>query len=184
MLVLETIWHAYWEKFVELSFCDQRSCFADFVGTTLLAVFFLLPLPNCFLRVCLPTFFAAVLKFFLPLTTSSICGEAKSNKSAYTGFPIGTILLRKTGNAVLLKTCASATPVYFVQQNIFRMEFLISRISYLVTSFMLEGNVGSIFKHQNKTSDIDRQKGCFYTARVSQVNVNARKRILKQRSEL
>ena len=57
-----------------------------FVGMTLLAVLFLLPLPNCFLKVCLPTLFAAVLKFFLRLTTSAYSGTANSNKSAPTRF--------------------------------------------------------------------------------------------------
>ena len=56
--------------------------FTDFVGLTLHAVLF--PLPNCFVRVCLPTLFAAVLKFFLPLTTFAINGAANSNKSAPT----------------------------------------------------------------------------------------------------
>ena len=67
-------------------------CFADFVGRTLLACLpyassfpliapfrFLPPLPNCFVRVCLPTLFAAVLKIFLPLRTYAIFGAANSN---------------------------------------------------------------------------------------------------------
>ena len=45
-------------------------------------------------------------------------------------------------------------------------------------------NVGSFSEHQNKTSDMDRYKWCFFTARVSQVNVNTMKRIFEQRSEL
>ena len=90
-------------------------CFADFVGMTLLALLFLLPpvllrLPssNCFLKVCLPTLFAAVLIFFLPITTSAISGTANSNKSAPTCFAAGTIYLRKNGIEVLPKTCAIA----------------------------------------------------------------------------
>ena len=39
-------------------------------------------------------------------------------------------------------------------------------------------------KHQNKTSDTDRYKGCFFTARVFQVNVNTMKSIFEQCSEL
>ena len=39
------------EMFVQMSLRDQLTCFADFVGMTLFAVFFLLPLPNCFFRV-------------------------------------------------------------------------------------------------------------------------------------
>ena len=93
--------------FVKMSLRDRLICFADFVGMPLLAVFFLLPLPNCFLRVCLPTLFAAVLKFFLPLTTSAISGTANSNKSAPTRFTAGTIYLRNIGSTVLPKTCGS-----------------------------------------------------------------------------
>ena len=45
-------------------------------------------------------------------------------------------------------------------------------------------NVGSFPEHQNKTSDTDRNKKYFFTARVSQVNVNTMKRVFEQRSEL
>ena len=45
-------------------------------------------------------------------------------------------------------------------------------------------NVGGFSEHQNKTSDTDRYNGYFFTARVSQVNVNTMKRIFEQRSEL
>ena len=107
--------------FVKMSLRDRLVCFADFVGINLLACLpyassfppiapflFLLPLPNCFLRVCLPTLFAAVLKFFLPLTTTAISGTANFNKSAPTRFAAGTIYSRKNGIAVLPITCASA----------------------------------------------------------------------------
>ena len=88
-----------WELLVKMSLRDQLVCFAAFVGMTLLAVFFLLPLPNCFSKVCLPLF-AAVLKFFLPLTTSGISGAANSNKSAPTRFAAGKMDSRKNGIAV------------------------------------------------------------------------------------
>ena len=45
-------------------------------------------------------------------------------------------------------------------------------------------HVGGFSEHQNKTSDIDRYKRYFFTARVSQVNMNNMKRIFEQRSEL
>ena len=96
------------EMFVRMSFRDRLICFADFVGMTLLVVLFLLPLPNYFLSVCLPTFFAAVLIFFLPLTTSAVTGTANSNKSAPKHFAAGTIYLRKNGIEILPITCASA----------------------------------------------------------------------------
>ena len=75
---------------------------------TLLAVLFLLPLPNCFLILCLPTLLAAVLKFLLPLKTSAISGAATSNKSAPTRFAAATIYLRKNRIVSLPITCASA----------------------------------------------------------------------------
>ena len=96
-------------------FSRPTDLFEDFVGMTLLALRFLLPpvrlrllSPNCFLRVCLPTLFAAVLKIDLPLTTSANFGTANSNKSPPTRFAAGTICLRKNGIAVLPITCASA----------------------------------------------------------------------------
>ena len=54
----------------------------------------------------------------------------------------------------------------------------------LVTSLRLEMNVEGFSEHQNKTSDTNRFKRYFFTARVSQVNVNTVKRIFEQRSEL
>ena len=45
-------------------------------------------------------------------------------------------------------------------------------------------NVGGFSEHQNKTSDTDRYKRYFFTARVSQINVNTMKRIFYQWSEL
>ena len=45
-------------------------------------------------------------------------------------------------------------------------------------------NVGSFFKHENRTSDTDRWKGFFFTARVPQANVITMERNVEQRSEL
>ena len=56
--------------------------------------------------------------------------------------------------------------------------------NHLVASFRLERNLGSFSEHQNKTSDTDRNKGYFFTARVSQVNVNTMKRSFEQLSEV
>ena len=93
---------------MKLSLRDRLVCFGDFVGITLFAVLFLPPLPNCFLKVCLATLFATVLKLFLPLTTSAISGAANSNKSAPTRNAARTIFLRKNGIAVLPVIYASA----------------------------------------------------------------------------
>ena len=91
-----------------MSLHDRLGCLVDFVGMTLLALRFLRPLTDCFLKVCLPTLFAAVLILFLPLATSAISGTANSNKSAPTRFAAGTIYLRKNENAVLPLTYARA----------------------------------------------------------------------------
>ena len=53
----------------------------------------------------------------------------------------------------------------------------LSRSKHHVTFFRIEMNVGGFSEHQNNTSHRDRHKGYFYTARVSQVNVNTMKRI-------
>ena len=45
-------------------------------------------------------------------------------------------------------------------------------------------NVGGFSEHQNKTSDTDRYRRYFFTARVSQVNINTMKRIFEQWSGL
>ena len=86
---------------------NRLVCFADVVGMILLAVPFLLPLLYCFLRVCLATLFATVLKFFQPLTTSVTSGTSNSKKSAPMRFAAGMIYFRKKGIAVLPITCAS-----------------------------------------------------------------------------
>ena len=104
-----------------MSLRDRMDCLVDFVGMTLLVClpyanslppmapfFFLLPIPNCFLSVRLPTLFAADLKKFLPLITSPISGAANSNRSAPTRFVAGTIYFCRNGFAVLPITCASA----------------------------------------------------------------------------
>ena len=56
--------------------------------------------------------------------------------------------------------------------------------NHLVTSFRLEMNVGSFSEHQKKTSDTDRYKRYFFTARISQIDEYTMKRVFEQRSEL
>ena len=96
--------------------------------------------------------------------------------------------LRKNGVAVLPLTCAS-TPnpesLSTLSTNTsIEWNLYLSWSKLLVTSFSLEVNVGGFSQHQKKTSDTDMYKRYFFTARVSQVNVNAMKRIYEQRSEL
>ena len=56
--------------------------------------------------------------------------------------------------------------------------------NHLLTSFRLEMDVAGFYKRQSKTSDTDRYKRYFSTARVSQVKLNNLERIFEQRSEL
>ena len=44
--------------------------------------------------------------------------------------------------------------------------------------------VGGFSEQQNRACDTERYKGYFFTARVSQVNVNTMKKVFGQRSEL
>ena len=101
-IVPKISWHDLWERFEKMSLLHQLIYFADFIRKTLLAwrtimapVLFLLPLPNCFFRVCLPTLFAAVLKLFLPLTTSAFFAAANSNMSAPTILQLGRYIYAK-----------------------------------------------------------------------------------------
>ena len=111
-----------------MSLRDRLDGLVDFVEMSLRCLLppicLWLPSPICFLRVCLPTLFAAVLKFFLPLTTSAISGTTNSNKSAPKRFAAGTIHLRKNGIAVFPITCARApNPLPSVFQPLYSMKF-------------------------------------------------------------
>ena len=81
--------------FVKIFLRDTLVCIADFVGMTMLALCFVLPLPICSLTVCFPTLLAAVLKIFLRLTTYAIPGAANSDKSPLICFAAGTIFYAK-----------------------------------------------------------------------------------------
>ena len=111
--------HDYFLLFVKMSLCVRLVCFADFVVMTLHAVVFFLRLPNCFFKVCPPTFIAAVLKLFLPLPASAMSGTAISKKSAPTRFAAGTIYLRKNRNSVLPVTWAIApNPLLYRRESL------------------------------------------------------------------
>ena len=152
--------------FVKLSPRDRLDCLVDFVGMILLSF---LPLSNCFFRVCFPTHFSAVLKYFLPLITSPISGATNPNMSAPMRLAAGTIYLRKKGIAVLPITCARAlNPLSPLSSNRSMVwNFYLPRSKHLVVSYVLEMNIGYLSKHQNKPSDTDRYKRYFFTRCVS-----------------
>ena len=174
---------------------DRLSCFADFVRMTLHELRFLLPpcpqyasyvpssspfrlrlpSPNCFLIVCLPTLFAAVLIFFLPLTTSAISGTV--NTYAFCSWDD---IFTQKGNCSSpnnLSKCTQSSSTLSTNNSI-EWNLYLSRSNHLVTSFRLQMNVGGFCEYQNKTTDTDRYKKDFFTACVSQVNVNATKNFL------
>ena len=79
--------------------------------------------------------------------------------------------------------CAESPSRLSTNTSIVRNLYL-SWSNHLVTFFWLEMNVGGFSEHQNKTSDTDRYKKYFFTARISQVNVNTMRKIFEQLSEL
>ena len=111
---------------VKMCLRDRLICFADFVGLTLLAVLFLLTPLNCFLNICLPTLFAAVLKFFLPLTSSAISGATNSKKLAPTSFAAETIFFCQIEfqfSQYLVQL--HRNPIHVVDQYLYRLESLL-----------------------------------------------------------
>ena len=123
-----------------------------------------LPPPNCFLKVCLPMLRAAVLKFYLPLTTSAISGAAFPTQSTHNFCGWGDIFTLK-GNCGFPNTlyeCTESTSTMPTNTSI-EWNLYLSWSNHLVTSFRLEMNVGGFSEHQNKTSDTDRYKGHFFT---------------------
>ena len=106
-------------------FCRFCSIDSAFLPTVLKLFFtrfsfrFLLALPNFFLRISLPTLFAAVFNFLLPITTYTKTGSAISNKPARTRFSAGMTCLRKNGIVVHPIICASAlTPLPSYSQKL------------------------------------------------------------------
>ena len=79
-------------------------------------------------------------------------------------FAGGTTYLRKKVIAFLLPiTCAGApNPLPSVFQPLYSMESLLVWSNHLVVSYVLEMNVGRLFKYQNKSSDTDTYKGFFH----------------------
>ena len=160
------------------SFCWNDSACISFL-------LFMLSLPNCFFGICLPALFAAVLNFFVPLTTSAISGVTKSNKSALTRFAAGTLYLRKKNcnSHKYLGKCTKSASTFWTTSST-EWNLYLSWSNYLVTYFGLEMIVGGFSKYQNKTSDTDRRNGFYLSARASQVKVNTMKRFFEQWSEL
>ena len=155
--------HDYWDIFVKVSLSDRLVGFTVLVGMTLLAVFVLLPIPNCLLKICLPTFFAPVLKYFLTPTVCAFSGTADSNGLAPNRFDADTLPLRNIWNSCCpnnFSKCTLSLPTLSTNTSI-EWNLYFSWSNHLVTSCRLEMNVGGFCKHQNKTSDAYRYKRFF-----------------------
>ena len=191
------VWHDQREMFVKKSLRDRLDCLVDFVGMILLRLLLpclptalRLPSPNCFLRVCFPTLFAAVLNDFRPLITSPISGTANANISAplistYASCRWDNIFTQKGNCSSPNNLCKSPkTPFSLSTNHSVVWNFYLSWSNHLVVSYMLKMNVGHLSKHQDKPSDTDRCKRYFFTRCVSQINVYNMKRVFEQRSKV
>ena len=108
--------------FLKMSLRERLVCLADFVWLTLLAVFFLLPLPNCFLSVCLARLYAALLKFFLTRKknicissrrTSAFPRATNSNESTPMRFAAAKDIFKQEWNCSspnILSKCTETAP--------------------------------------------------------------------------
>ena len=123
--------------------CDRLFCPADFFAMALLAPLFLLPLPNCFLRVCLPRLFAAALKFFLPRRSSAFSGKLQQ-VSTHAFCSWDDILTQKgnCGSPKRLCTCTESPPTMWTNSSL-ELNLYFSWSNHLVTSFRWEMNNGA-----------------------------------------
>ena len=159
---------------------------SDFVGMTLLALRFLRPLhPTLFLE---SVFHILCSCLEILSTTNNLCNFWHSKfqqVSTYAFCRWHDIFTQKWNCSSPNNLCKCTESPSTLSTNTSKVwNLYLSWSNHLVTSFRLEMNVGGFSEHQKKTSDTDRYKGFFFTARVSQVNVNTMQRIFEQRSEL
>ena len=162
-----------------MSLRERLVCLVDFVGIIFLC---LPPLPNCFLRVSFPTFFAAVLKDYIPLVIYPISGAANSSMSFCRWDHISTQKGNCCSPKILCESPKSTSPRSSNPSIVWK--FYLSWNNHRVLSYVLEMNVGHLSEHQNKPSDTERYKGHFFTRCVSQIHVYSMKKFFDQRSKL
>ena len=160
-------------------------CFPVFVGMTLLAVLFLLPLPNSFLCLSSHTLCSCLETLS---TTENLCNFWRSKfqqVSSYAFWSWVNIFTQKWNcrSPKYLCKCTESSSTLSTKTSI-EKNLSLSWSNHLVTSFGFEMNVGGFSEHQNKTSDTDSHKSYFFNALVFQVNVNNLKRSFEQPSEL
>ena len=146
-----------------MSLRDRLVCFGDFIGLNLLALLFLLPLPICLLRVCRPTIFVAVLKFFC--TTNSIFNfwRIKFQQVSTYAFCSWDDIFKKKWNCSSPNNLCKLTesPSTLSTNTSMKWNLYLFRRNHLVKSFMVEMNVGGFSEHQNKTIDTITNKKTF-----------------------
>ena len=132
----------------KISVHDRLVCFADFVRMNVLGVIFLLPLPNCYFRNCIPTLFAAFLIFFyhqrhLQFPVSQIPTSQLPHISQ-----LGRYLTqnRNCGSPKNLCKCIKS-PSTLSTSSSGELNFYLSWSNQLVTYFRLQTNAGGFWEH-------------------------------------
>ena len=156
-------------------------CFTVFVGVTLYAVLFLLPL-----RIFSPVFvFPHSLQLsWIFSTTIIICTFWYSKFQLVSTLTVRSwdnIFTQKwnSSSPITLSKCTKCPCMLSTSISI-DWKLYLSWSNHLVTVFRLEMNVGGFSNHQNKTRDTGRYKTYFLTARVSQLNLNTMERFYGQ----
>ena len=134
--------------------------FCRFCWNKLAFTFFLLPLANCFLRLCIPAIFEPVLKFFIHWELQQFLAQQMKTSQHPRVFQLGRLIYTKgTWNSPInLFRCKESPPKMSTNTSM-ESSFYLSWSNHLVASFRLEINVGRFTRHQNKTSDAGRDKG-------------------------
>ena len=131
--------------------------FADFVELTLFSLFFLLPLPNCFLRVCLLPLFATVLNLFFQQPLQFLSQKFPTSQHLLVLQVEKYFFLQKWSWDFPNHLCkCTQSPSTLLTTTSIEWSLYLSRSNHLVTSFALELKVGGFSKDQNKTGDTDR----------------------------
>ena len=121
-------------------------------------------------------------------TTNNLCNFRHSKfqqVSTYAFYSWDDILTQKWNCSSPNNLCkCTESPSTLSTKSSIDWNLYLSWSKHLVTCFRLEMNVGGFSKHQNKTSDTDRNEGYFFSACVSQVTMNSMERIFEQWSEL
>ena len=147
-----------------MSLRDRLDCLVNFVGMILLAVFFLVPSPNCFFQSLLPPTLCSRLEILS--TANNFCNfwHSKIQQVNNYAFCSWDVIFAQKWNCCSPNNFCKCTksPSTLSTNNSRVWNLYLSSSNHFVTSFRLEMNVGGFSKHQNKTSDTDRYKKVFF----------------------